>query len=65
MKTSGDIWEDIGSLSEDEMLHVITKLFACYEEQLSQKPNDAEALNFFNNLANSIDQTTACNSNRR
>ena len=33
MKTADDIWEDIGSLSEDEMFHVITKLFDIYDNK--------------------------------
>ncbi len=65
MKTPDDLWEDIGSLSEDEAFHVITKLFAFYEEQFKKQPDDHESLNFFNNLANAITQTTECNSNRR
>jgi hypothetical protein len=65
MKTADDIWEDIGSLSDDEMFHVITKLFDIYDNELKQNPANSEALNFFKNLGNVIIQTSQCNSNRR
>ena len=65
MKTADDIWEDIGSLSDDEMFHVITKLFDIYDNELKQIPTNSEALNFFKNLDNVISQTSQCNSNRR
>ena len=65
MKTTDDIWEDIGSLSDDEMFHVITKLFDIYDNELKQNPANSEALNFFKNLNNVISQTSQCNSNRR
>ncbi|NOR09858.1 MAG: hypothetical protein GQ541_00025 [Desulfovibrionaceae bacterium] len=65
MKTVDDIWEDIGSLSDDEMFHVITKLFDIYDNELKQNPANSEALNFFKNLDNVISQTSQCNSNRR
>lgn len=65
MKTPDDIWDDLGSLSEDELFHVLTKLHAVYEAQLKQNPGDEEARNFFQHLDNSITQTAECNSNRR
>jgi len=65
MKTADDIWEDLGSLSEDEMFHVMTKLFDIYDAKLKHDPIDKEAFNFFKNLGNVIDQTSQCNSNRR
>ena len=65
MKTPNDIWEDLGSLSENELFHVMTKLFAFYENKLSNEAGNPEALQFFRNLENSITQTSECNSNRR
>lgn len=65
MKTPDDIWDDIGSLSEAELFHVMTKLYAIYEAQLKQNPTDEESLNFFKHLDNTISQTAECNSNRR
>lgn len=47
MKETIDLWEDIGSLSEDELLHVMTKLFALYENELEKAPYNTESLNFF------------------
>ena len=65
MKTPNDLWDDIGSLSEDEMFHVVTKLFAIYEAEFTRDPESIECRNFFRNLSNVISQTTECNSNRR
>ena len=65
MKTADDLWEDIGSLSEDEMFHVMTKLFDTYENKIKENPDSQEALEFFKNLGNVISQTRECNSNRR
>lgn len=65
MKTPNEIWDDIGSLSEDEMFHVMTKLFAIYESQYEHAPDNIECKNFFRNLDNVISETSQCNSNRR
>ncbi len=65
METSHEIWEALGELPEDEVLHVITKLFFMYEEQLKRNPSDPEALNFFRRLGTALSQTTQCNLNRR
>ncbi len=60
-----DIWEKLGDLAENELFHVITKLFAVYEKRLEIDPNDLESLGFFNNLENVVNETSQCNSNRR
>lgn len=65
MKSLNDLWEDIGSLPDDEISHIITKLFATYEQRLKHNPEDPEAVLFFRNLANAIQETTQCNLNRR
>ena len=65
MKTPEDLWEDIGSLTDDELTHVITRLYTSYEERLKRNPDDPEALNFCRHLYNSIHQSTMCNLNRR
>ncbi|MBU0730795.1 MAG: hypothetical protein KKE17_08155 [Proteobacteria bacterium] len=65
MKEMNDIWEDLGSLAEHEMLHVMTKLFVVYEEMVKRDPANGEALNFFKHLGVVIDQTKQCNLNRR
>ena len=65
MKSSNELWEDIGSLAEDETIHVITKLFTMYEELLGKNPEDENGLLFFRNLDTAISQSTICNLNRR
>ena len=65
MKTPNDIWGELGELPEEEVMHVITKLFALYEDRINQNPGDPEALIFFRNLDNSISLTSQCNLNRR
>ena len=65
MKSSNDIWADLGELPEEEVIHMMTKLFVIYEEKIKNNPEDREALNFFKNLDNSICQTNQCNLNRR
>lgn len=64
-KTPNDLWEAIGSLAEDEATHVITRLFAMYEELLAKNPQDNNARLFFRNLETAISQSTICNLNRR
>ncbi|MGV1100048.1 hypothetical protein ACUUL3_11650 [Thiovibrio sp. JS02] len=65
MKTANEIWDALGALSEDELFHVITRLFAFYEGELQRDPDSREARLFFRNLAAAITQTGQCNSNRR
>lgn len=65
MKNPNDIWGDLGELPEEEIIHVLTKLFATYEDQFKKDPNNRQAMNFFRNLDNSISQTSQCNLNRR
>lgn len=65
MKSSNDLWEDLGSLPDEELPHVMTKLFATYEEKLKRNPKDEEALLFFRNLDKALQETSLCNLNRR
>ena len=60
-----DLWEDMGSIDEDDLPHVLIKLFTSYEEMLQHDPENAEARGFFQKLANAIGQTSECNLNRR
>ena len=60
-----ELWDALGSLPEEEMAHVVTRLFALYEARLRQNPGDAEALHFFSNLNRAVTETSQCNSNRR
>lgn len=64
MNTS-ELWDALGSLPEEEMPHVVTRLFALYEARLQQNPEDPEAWQFFRNLNLAINETCQCNSNRR
>ncbi|MCK5226764.1 MAG: hypothetical protein KAJ60_08750 [Desulfobulbaceae bacterium] len=65
MKTPDDVWNDLGELPDDEVMHAVTKLFTIYEDQLKNAPGNKEALNFFRNLDNALTQTSECNLNRR
>ncbi|MBU4153823.1 MAG: hypothetical protein KKD63_13195 [Proteobacteria bacterium] len=65
MKKPNEIWNELGELPEEEAMHVLTKLFFTYETQLEGNGQDPEALNFFRNLGNALEQTTLCNLNRR
>ncbi len=65
MKSPNDIWSELGELDDEEVIHLMTKLFAVYEEKLQKYPGDPESLNFFKNLENSLRMTTQCNLNRR
>jgi hypothetical protein len=65
MKSPNDTWANLGELPDEEVILIMTKLFAIYEDKLKNKPLDQEALNFFKNLDNSINQTSKCNLNRR
>jgi len=65
MKSANDIWGELGELPEEEAMHVLTKLFALYEDRLKKNPDDRDALNFFRNLDNAISLTSQCNLNRR
>ena len=65
MKSPDDIWEEIGSLAEDEPMHVLTKLLTVYDQILRNDPQSTEATNFFKHLDNAVTQTAQCNLNRR
>ncbi len=65
MKSVNDLWEDMGSLEEEEMSHVMTKLFTIYEGHLKRDSNSEESLSFFKNLDRAITETSQCNLNRR
>jgi len=60
-----DLWEKIGSINEEELPHVLTRLFTSYEGMLQNDPKSSEAMSFFQKLANAIALTSECNLNRR
>ncbi len=61
----GDLWESIGGLSDDEPVHVLTRLYSTYEILLQSDKNNKEAQRFFQNLSNAIEFCVECNLNRR
>ncbi len=65
MVSSGDIWESLGNLKEDESTHVLTRLYSTYEAVLRTDPGNKESLHFFQHLENAITYCVECNLNRR
>jgi hypothetical protein len=65
MVDPNDLWESLGFLSDDEPVHVLTRLYSTYEVLLQNDQNNKEAQIFFRNLSNAIDFCTECNLNRR
>jgi len=64
-KKADDIWEDLGELAEDELLHVLTKLFDSYYADLARDSDSPAAALFFRRLEQAVTQTSQCNLNRR
>lgn len=62
---TNDLWEQMGDVEEDDIPHVLTKLFGFYEERLSHDPQDKSAELFFEYLSRSLKQVDDCNLNRR
>jgi len=60
-----DLWDDLGSLEDDQAYQVLTQLFARYEQRRERNPGDLEADSFFQNLSVIIKQVQSCNVNRR
>jgi len=65
MTNTNDIWELLGDTEEDDVPHVLTKLFTIYEEQLQRQPDDEAGIVFFKNLSQALTQVNECNLNRR
>ena len=65
MKSPDDLWEEIGSLADDESMTVLTKLLSVYDQILTNDPQSEEARRFFQNLDNAVTSTSQCNLNRR
>ncbi len=63
--TTGDVWELLGDLAEDDAVHVLTRLFAMYEKRQQINPDDEAAELFFIHMAAAIEQAGECNLNRR
>ena len=65
MMATNDLWEALGDVEEDDIPHVLTRLFTIYEERLERKDDDETALLFFRHLAQALEQVSECNLNRR
>jgi hypothetical protein len=65
MSSSNEAWEHLGDLTEEDAVHVLTRLFSMYEEQEKRDPGNKAAALFFRNLITALGQTSACNLNRR
>jgi hypothetical protein len=65
MRSPNDLWEALGSVAEEELVHVLTRLFTGYEQLLRVDPENREAELFFRNLDQAIEATEKCNLNRR
>jgi hypothetical protein len=65
MRSPNDLWEALGSVAEEELVHVLTKIFTVYEQLLQVDPENREAKLFFRNLDNALEATQQCNLNRR
>jgi len=65
MINTNDLWEALGDLEEEDVPHVLTKLFILYEERLSRNPDDTTTILFFQHLSQAVAQTSECNLNRR
>ncbi len=65
MTDTNDLWEVLGDMEEEDIPHVLTKLFTIYEGILEHSPDDIEAKKFFENLSRVLRQVADCNLNRR
>lgn len=65
VKSTGQLWEELGALDELDLMQVVTKLFTHYETVLERDPSNAIAGDFFHQLGAALSQTSECNLNRR
>lgn len=65
MRSPNELWEALGEVTEEEAQHVLTKLFAMYEQLLEQQGTTEETERFFRCLDNAIELSQECNLNRR
>lgn len=65
MTTSGDVWEQLGELNEEDAVHTLSRLFVLYEKLQQTSPGDEAATLFFKNLSTAIKPASECNLNRR
>lgn len=60
-----DLWDELGSLDDEQAYLIVTQLFARYEQRLEQNPADPAAQSFFQDLAVIVNQVKSCNVSRR
>ena len=60
-----DLWEDLGSLADNQASQVLIQLFARYEQRREQNPADPAAESFFQSLTSIMAQVQSCNVSRR
>jgi len=65
MENTNDLWEQLGDIEQDDIPHVLTKLFTIYEEKLQVTPDAPAVTAFFNHLSQALAQVNECNLNRR
>lgn len=65
MSYSDAVWDAMGAVPDEELMHVLAKLFMVYETDMKNNPADAGAKLFFDRLAGAIELTVQCNANRR
>jgi hypothetical protein len=65
MMNTNELWEALGDVEEDDIPHLLTRLFTICEERLSRKPDDETAQLFFQHRNQALEQVIECNLNRR
>lgn len=65
MLNTNQLWEAVGDIEEDDIPHVLTRLFTIYEEKLDRNPDDKAATDFFKHLSQTLALVDKCNLNRR
>ncbi|MDR2549192.1 MAG: hypothetical protein LBD10_03185 [Desulfobulbus sp.] len=62
---TGDLWDALGSLADDQATQVLVHLFTRFEQRRQQSPDDPAAEAFFRMLAAVVENVQSCNVNRR
>ena len=60
MKATNNIWGELEDLPDEEVMHVLTKLFALYEDRLKKNTADQDGLVFFRNFPESVSRPQGC-----
>ncbi|WP_310600293.1 hypothetical protein [Desulfobulbus sp.] len=62
---TGDLWDALGSLADDQATQVLAHLFTRFEQRWQQCPDDPAPEAFFRMLAVAVEHVQSCNINRR